>query len=35
MAKESKFWDRIAEGYAKKPVRDEAAYQKKLAVTRD
>ncbi len=35
MSKESKFWDRVAEGYAKKPVRDEAAYQKKLAVTRD
>ena len=35
MSKESKFWDRIAESYAKKPVRDEAAYQKKLAVTRD
>ena len=35
MPKESKFWDRVAEGYAKKPVRDEAAYQKKLAVTRD
>lgn len=28
-----KFWDRIAERYAKKPVTDEATYQKKLAVT--
>ena len=31
----SRFWDRVAEGYAKKPVADEAAYQKKLQVTRD
>ncbi len=30
----SKFWDRIAERYSKKPVADEAAYQKKLEVTR-
>jgi ubiquinone/menaquinone biosynthesis C-methylase UbiE len=29
-----KFWDRVAERYAKKPVADEATYQKKLAVTR-
>ena len=35
MHQPSKFWDRIAEGYAKKPVADEAAYQKKLAVTRE
>ncbi len=27
------FWDRIAERYAKNPVSDDAAYQKKLAVT--
>ena len=26
----SKFWDRHAEGYAKRPVPDEAVYQKKL-----
>ena len=31
----SRFWDRHAEGYAKRPVADEAAYQKKLQVTRD
>ncbi len=31
----AKFWDRIAERYAKKPVADEAAYQKKLQVTRE
>ncbi len=29
-----KFWDRMADRYAKKPVADEAAYQKKLQVTR-
>ena len=31
----AKFWDRIAESYAKKPVADEQAYQTKLRVTRD
>ena len=35
MHQPSKFWDRIAERYAKKPVADEAAYQKKLQVTRE
>jgi ubiquinone/menaquinone biosynthesis C-methylase UbiE len=30
----SKFWDRIAERYSKRPVADEASYQKKLEVTR-
>ena len=35
MAGSHRFWDRIAERYAKKPVGDEAAYQKKLAVTRE
>lgn len=34
MAKPSKFWDRHAERYARSPVADEAAYQKKLEVTR-
>jgi ubiquinone/menaquinone biosynthesis C-methylase UbiE len=29
----SRFWDRIAERYARKPVADEDAYRKKLAVT--
>ena len=28
------FWDRIADRYAKKPVADESAYEKKLATTR-
>lgn len=31
----AKFWDRIAERYSKKPVADEAAFQKKLDVTRE
>jgi len=29
-----KFWDRIAERYARQPIADEAAYEKKLEVTR-
>ena len=35
MSQTSKFWDKIAEKYAKRPIADEAAYQRKLAVTRD
>lgn len=34
MAQPGKFWDRHAEGYAKRPVADEEAYQKKLEITR-
>ena len=34
MHQPNKFWDKIAESYAKKPVPDEEAYQKKLKVTR-
>lgn len=30
-----RFWDRIAERYAKTPVKDEVSYEKKLEVTRD
>ncbi len=30
----AKFWDRIADRYSKQPVANEAAYQKKLEVTR-
>lgn len=30
----AKFWDRIAKRYARQPIADEAAYQKKLKVTR-
>lgn len=32
---EDKFWDRIAERYARQPIADEAAYQRKLQITRD
>ena len=35
MAQAVRFWDRHAEGYAKRPVADEESYQKKLAVTRE
>lgn len=35
MDRPAEFWDKIAEGYAKRPVADEAAYQKKLQVTRE
>lgn len=31
--KASKFWDKVAEGYYKKPISDEDAYQKKLQIT--
>lgn len=34
MADAARFWDRHAEGYAKRPVADEAAYEHKLALTR-
>ena len=35
MDQSSKFWDKIAERYSKRPVADEAAYQKKLQVSRE
>ncbi|MDJ0945640.1 MAG: hypothetical protein QNJ30_19405 [Kiloniellales bacterium] len=35
MQQPSRFWDRIAERYSKRPVADEAAYQRKLEVTRE
>jgi ubiquinone/menaquinone biosynthesis C-methylase UbiE len=35
MAQPSRFWNRHAKGYAKRPVADEASYQKKLVLTRD
>lgn len=35
VVKPAKFWDRIAERYSNSPVSDEAAYQKKLKVTRE
>ena len=30
----ARFWDRIAERYSRQPIADEAAYQKKLQITR-
>ncbi|MEM7004402.1 MAG: class I SAM-dependent methyltransferase [Pseudomonadota bacterium] len=33
MADTAHFWNKIAEGYAKSQVRDERAYEKKLAIT--
>ena len=35
MDQAAKFWDKIAERYSKRPIADEAAYQKKLQVTRE
>jgi ubiquinone/menaquinone biosynthesis C-methylase UbiE len=35
MNQSTKFWDKIAERYSKQPIADEAAYQKKLQVTRE
>lgn len=34
-ARTEKFWNRIADGYAKRPVPDEAIYRRKLEATRD
>lgn len=35
MSQAQKFWDRMADRYAKSPIDDEDAYQKKLATTRE
>ncbi len=35
MDRSARFWDRMAERYSKRPIVDEAAYRKKLAVTRE
>lgn len=35
MGHPAKFWDKIAESYEKQPIADDAAYQKKLQVTRE
>lgn len=35
MDQSTKFWDKIADRYSKQPIADEAAYQKKLQVTRE
>ena len=31
----AKFWDNVADGYARRPVPDESVYQRKLAMTRE
>ena len=31
---DERFWDRLAEKYARQPIADEAAYQRKLEITR-
>jgi len=35
MDRSTKFWDKVAERYAKRPIADEVAYEKKLQVTRE
>lgn len=35
MDRSARFWDRIAERYARNPVADQAAYERKLKVTQD
>ncbi|NEQ99258.1 MAG: class I SAM-dependent methyltransferase [Cyanothece sp. SIO2G6] len=35
MPQPTAFWDRISEKYAQQPIADEAAYQKKLEITRE
>ncbi len=35
MYQAANFWDKIAERYSRQPIADEAAYQKKLQVTRE
>lgn len=32
---EDRFWDKMADRYAQQPIADEAAYQRKLQITRD
>lgn len=35
MSASHRFWDRMAKRYARRPIPDEAVYQRKLAITRD
>lgn len=35
MVQPNRFWDRHAKGYAKRPVADATAYQRKLKLTQD
>lgn len=34
MDREAKFWDKLADKYARRPISDEASYEKKLEITR-
>lgn len=34
MTKDKRFWDRMAEKYSRQPIKDQAAYEKKLEKTR-
>lgn len=34
MDRSTRFWDKIADRYSKRPITDEASYQKKLQITR-
>ena len=34
MDRETAFWNKLADKYSRRPVRDAAGYQKKLEVTR-
>jgi ubiquinone/menaquinone biosynthesis C-methylase UbiE len=34
MDREAKFWDKLADRYSKRPISDEATYEKKLEITR-
>ncbi len=35
MVQKMKFWDKAAKGYAKSPIKNEQAYQKKLEITQE
>lgn len=35
MVQPVKFWDKVADRYAKRPIADEASYQQKLKITRE
>ena len=35
ISKHARFWDKIAKRYARTPIKDEATYQRKLAITRE
>jgi len=35
MQRSEKFWDNVAEKYARRPIADEVAYRKKVELTRE